>query len=144
MAQYVEVAPTEHRIISTGADGRWAGYLVQHCYRPDLLVENILAGETPAADRPIVTAVRDAALAAVADGSGAIDSQFSNFVWDQGVLTTIDCGSPFLYHDDGSADYEIGAYSSAMPSVLRPVVVRLARKVVDETGTANGNPSWLR
>lgn len=138
VGEHVRVAPTDQRIVDTG-DGHWAGYLVQPCYPEELLVEHLLAKEEPVAGHPIVVAVRDAALAAVADGRAAIDSQFSNFVWEDGVLTTIDCGSPFVYHPDGSADYQIGAFAASMPLVLKPLVVKLASKVVDETGSPNGN-----
>ncbi len=138
VGEHVRVAPTQQRVVGTG-DGRWAGYLVQPCYPSELLVENILATEEPAVDHPIVLAVRDASLAAVAEGHAAIDSQFSNFVWEDGVLTSIDCGSPFMYTDGGAADYEIGAYSASMPAVLKPVVIKLATKVVEETGSPNGN-----
>ncbi len=139
VAEHVRIAPTEQRVIATGEDGRWAGYLVQPCYPSDLLVENILAAEQPARDHPVVVAVRDASLAATDGGRAAIDPQFSNFVWEDGELVTIDCGSPFMFHPDGEPDYEIGAYSEAMPALLRPVVYRLATKVVRENGTAIGN-----
>lgn len=139
VAEHVTVAPTEQRIISTGDDGRWAGYLIQPRYPKDLLVENILAATDPIDDHPIVVAVRDAALAATSDGRAAIDSQFSNFVWTDEALTTIDCGSPFMYRADGAPDYRVGAYSDAMPAALRPVVVKIATKVTAEVGTAAGN-----
>ncbi len=139
VGEHVTIAPTEQRVISTGADGRWAGYLVQPCYPSELLVENILAAEDPTVGDPIVLAVRDASLAATDVGRAAIDPQFSNFVWEDGELITIDCGSPFMFHADGEPDYEIGAYSAAMPRLLRPVVYRLATKVVRENGRAVGN-----
>ncbi len=138
VGEHVDVAPTEKRMIESG-DGRWAGYLIQPRYPANVLVENILAAEEPTPDHPIVVAVRDVALAAIEDGRAAIDTQFSNFVWIDGALTTIDCGSPFLYHPDGSPDYRVGAYSDAMPAALRPVVLKLATKISSEVGTPTGN-----
>ncbi len=138
VGEHVEVAPTAKRVIASG-DGRWVGYLIQPRYPATVLVENILAAEEPTEDHPIVVAVRDVALAAIEDGRAAIDTQFSNFVWIDGALTTIDCGSPFLYKPDGSPDYRVGAYSDAMPAALRPVVVKLATKITAEVGTPAGN-----
>ncbi|MEM9039468.1 MAG: DUF6206 family protein [Actinomycetota bacterium] len=138
IAPHVTLAPTEQRILDTG-DGRWAAYLVQPCYPAEQLTENILAAEEPEAGHPLVVAVRDAALSAVTDGRQAIDPQFSNFVWHDDELTLIDTGSPFLYHADGSPDYDMGAYAESLPAVLRPLTQKLAEKVVADVGTPSGN-----
>ncbi|MEM1332337.1 MAG: hypothetical protein AAGG08_02670 [Actinomycetota bacterium] len=138
LAPHVAIAPTEQRVVPTG-DGGVAGYLVQPCYGRDLLVEHVLADAEPEVGHPIVEAVRDAALSALDVGRAAIDPQFSNFVWEDDTLISIDCGSPFLYTESGEADYDIGAFAVSMPAVLRPVVAKMASKVVAETGTPSGN-----
>ncbi|MEM9037572.1 MAG: hypothetical protein AAGA99_14105 [Actinomycetota bacterium] len=138
VAEHVAVAPTEKRTVPTDDGSRWAGFMIQPCYDRSVLVEHVLPDIEPTIDHPIVVAIRDAALSAVADGRCAIDAQFTNFVWIDETLISIDCGSPFLYHPDGSPDYEIGAYASSMPSLLRPVVVKMAERVAAQCGTPNG------
>lgn len=136
---HVAIAPTEQRTIPGGPDGRFVPFLVQPLFPREQLVEIILESEEPVVDHPVVVAVRDAALSAVADGRQAIDSQFSNFAWDGEQLWLFDSGSPFLYHADGSPDYELGSYARAIPAVLRPATRRIANKVCLSLGGPSGN-----
>ncbi len=139
LAPHVRIAPTEQRTISGGPDGRLVPFLIQPLFPKSQLVEVVLAKTDPVVDHPMIVALRDAALSAVADGRQAIDSQVSNFAWDGEELWLFDSGSPFLFHADGSPDYDLGSYARAIPAVLRPLTRRIANSVCLKLGGPSGN-----
>jgi hypothetical protein len=134
---FVAVAPTETRLI-TDDDGRCVPYMVQQLYPAEHLLENVLASDAPDPEHPALVALRDAALSALADGRQAIDSQPSNFAWEDETLVFFDIGTPFLYDESGPL-LEFGAMLETMPAVLRPLVRREIGKVNGHLGTPFGN-----
>ncbi len=134
---HVAVAPTETRLI-TDDDGRRVPYMVQKLYAADALLENVLATASPDPEHPALVALRDAALGALVDGRQAIDSQPSNFAWENETLVFFDIGTPFLYDADGPI-LEFGAMLDTMPALLRPLVRREIGKVNAHLGTPFGN-----
>lgn len=133
---FVVVAPTELRVIRN-ADHRFVPYMVQHLYDNGDLVETRLAADTPSPTHEIVLAVRDAAIAATADGRQALDAQFSNFAWVDGRLEYFDVGLPFLF-ENGESTVEAGDALQIMPAPLRPLVEKVVRKTLVEMSGARG------
>lgn len=139
LAPFVPIAPTEKRIVEGGPDGRLVPFLIQPLFSRTQLVEKILEDTDPVVGHPMLVAVRDAALDALVDGRKVVDSQLSNFAWDGERLALFDCGTPFVFHADGTPDYRMGVFESAFPAVLRPVAIKAAEKVMLDFRTPNGN-----
>lgn len=134
------VLPTELRSIELG-NGSTAGYVVQPMVPQTQLVEHLLPTIEPAADHPILAAIRDAVIGVVHDGpSGglSVDAQVTNFAWDGERVTLIDTTPPLIWDADGGPFYDVGNYLGAIPAPLRPTAMKLTRQQGDRVRTATG------
>lgn len=126
----VVVVATEMRGIDH-ADGTVVGYVVQPILAAGTLAPAILGRTDPAAGHPLVAAIADAAAAAVSPRVG-LDSQVSNWAWEEGRLTYIDVSTPLLWDDRGSSLLDLDPLAAAYPAILRPPLRRLvAPRILD-------------
>lgn len=131
---------TESRHVTTPAANGWlAPYIVQPLYAKETLADSILAANEPDPEHPMVLAVRDAAVAVARAGETVLDSQFSNFVWDDDGLLVFDTGSPFFVDAHGEPLVDLGPAESAIPAPMRPLAKKLSVKVQKDLGTPSGN-----
>jgi len=137
-AEHVTVVPTELRAIDNDHKAT-AIYMVQPIIQSELLLENILANTAPVVDHPAIVALRDLVVASIHDRKIAIDSQVSNFAWDEGKLSFFDVGTPFRVNDRGEAQPLPKVMLATMPALLRSVGSKEARKIIDKFSSVRGN-----
>lgn len=126
----VTVAPTSTRAIEQ-SDGSVVAYLVQPILAAESLAPALLHRADPAAGHPLVTAIADAAAAAVSAEVG-LDAQLANWVWEDGRLTYIDVSTPMLWDRQGTLLLDVEPLAQAYPAILRPPLRRLvAPRILD-------------
>ncbi|MGI9604563.1 MAG: DUF6206 family protein [Acidimicrobiales bacterium] len=139
----VNVLSTDLRRVDR-ADGSSVAYHVQPIIPADQLVENILARSTPAADHPVITAVRELVTAVVRDTPAlgrSVDAQVSNFGWIDNELVLLDTTPQLLWTADDGPFYDVGNYLDALPALLRPAALRITRRTGDIYRTVRGTLS---
>lgn len=123
------------------ARGLRVPYLIQPVLDPAELVENILAAAEPTPNHPVLLAIRDAVVAVVEDspaGGLSLDAQVSNFVWHHDQLHVLDT-TPVLQWAAGSGPlHDVGNYLNAVPAPVRPVAMKMTRKVGEAYRTQHG------
>lgn len=132
LAPFVDITPTDLRTVVADS-GRTIPFMVQPIYKPEQLVEHVLAEDEPATDHPIVTSLTEAILQTGADGRQALDAQFSNFAWINDRLVFFDLGSPFMYDENGNAT-DIPGVVDSMPAILHPILRRQVRGTMNRLG----------
>lgn len=126
----INVAPTSTRAVEQ-ADGSVVAYLVQPILAAESLAPALLHRADPAVGHPLVTAIADAAAAAVSPEAG-IDAQLANWAWEDGRLTYIDVSTPMLWDERGTLLLDLDPLAQAYPAILRPPLRHLvAPKILD-------------
>lgn len=135
---HVTVLPTELRTV-VNDHKMIAAYMLQPIVPSDQLLENVLAETAPTVDHPAIVAVRDLAVASINDRKIAIDSQVSNFTWQDGKLSFFDVGTPFTVNSEGEAQPLPDCMLATMPALLRSIGSKEAIKVMNEFASVRGN-----
>ena len=102
-----------------------AAYVVQPVLPRETLAVSILSSSDPRAGHPIVESVIHAVAEAVRP-TLALDSQISNWTWNDGRLRYFDVTTPLFWSVDGSSRLDVDLLTQALPWALRGMVRRFA------------------
>ncbi|MEZ5228690.1 MAG: DUF6206 family protein [Acidimicrobiales bacterium] len=103
-------------------------YLVQPMLDPSTLGERVLGGATPDPDHPYLRALAE--VLSIVTPHLSVDAQVTNFSFDGERLTLVDVGTPFLWDDTGSLQFDLGPFLRMLSAPLRPIVAREMHKTV--------------
>jgi hypothetical protein len=127
----VRVVETDLRAVER-PDGTFAAYVVQPILAADSLAPVVLSQADPAAGHPLVAAVVQTAAAVLGPRLG-IDSQLSNWTWEETELTYIDVSTPMLWDERGEPRLDLELLSLAFPWLVRAPLRRFAAPRILDT-----------
>jgi hypothetical protein len=122
-----KVLPYETRRIQR-PDGNHVGYLVQPIVPKEELAETVLKTDTPAANHPLLIAVRDFVVACAEDDR-ALDAQIPNFAWRDGEVWLLDITTPAGFDANGKLEYPMLELSQQL--VPKPLAGAFTKAATD-------------
>lgn len=130
------VTVAESKLMTVAKGDEVVLYIVQPMLPTATLADNVLRGDEPSADHPLLVA-----LCGALDTVGprcSIDAQISNWSWDGSALTLLDIGSPMLWDDDGTTRIDLSPYMALLPRPIRGTVERDLMELTKRWQTPRG------